>query len=319
MNSGKKSPQIIAGLAAAGGAFCVGTALGWSSPAAPRLIDEEQYFPISTSQWSWIASIVTVGCAISCIPIGYLMNKFGRKRTMMCLVVPFLIGWGLIIWAQNFMMMLIGRVFLGLAGGAFCITAPQYSAEIAEKEIRGSLGTMFQLLIALGILFVYIIGAYMSVFSMSIVCGICPIIFAIIFVFMPESPVYLMIQNQEYEAKKSLLWLRGKEYDPSDEIEELKMSLSDEMTEKVSFSVAIKERSSIIALVIGIGLLYFQQMCMINAILFYSTTIFGVSIAWSVLTESHRIPLCFHSRQQMLAFQQTCPQLSLVPCSSYLH
>ena len=277
MNSGRKAPQIIAGLSAAGGAFCVGTALGWSSPAAPRLIDEEQYFPISTSQWSWIASIVTVGCAISCIPIGYFMNKFGRKRTMMWLVVPFLIGWGLIIWAQNFAMMLIGRIFLGIAGGGFCISAPQYSAEIAEKEIRGSLGTAFQLLIALGILFVYVIGAYMSVFAMNIVCGICPIIFAVIFVFMPESPVYLMIKNQEYEARQSLMWLRGKEYDPSDEIEELKENLSNDMSEKVPFSAAIKERSSIIALVIGIGLLYFQQMCMINAILFYSTTIFGVS------------------------------------------
>lgn len=277
MNTGKKPPQIIAGLAASGGAFCVGTALGWSAPASPRLLEEEQYFPISTNQWSWIASMITVGCAISCIPIGYLMNKIGRKRTMLFLVIPFIIGWSLIIWAQNFIMMLIGRLFLGLAGGAFCISAPQYSAEIAEKDIRGALGTFFQLLIALGILFAYVIGAYMSVFAMSIVCGICPIVFAVIFVFMPESPVYLITNNKEYEAKKSLLWLRGKDYDPTDEINELKERLLEDSNEKVPFSVAIKERSSIIALVVGVGLMYFQQMCLINAILFYSTTIFAVS------------------------------------------
>jgi MFS family permease len=277
MSNTKKFPQVAAGLAAAGGAFCVGTALGWSSPASPRLVEEEQYFPITSDQWNWIASTVTIGCAISCIPIGYLMNKIGRKWTMMGLVVPFLLGWGLIIWAQNFAMMVTGRFFLGLAGGAFCISAPQYSAEIAEKEIRGAIGSFFQLLISLGILFSYVVGAFVSVFWLSVSCAIMPIVFAAIFVIMPESPTYLVIKNKNDQAVDSLKWLRGNHYDPSREIDELKANLSDEMNAKVPFSTAIKEHASISALVIGLGLLYFQQMCAINAILFYSTDIFAVS------------------------------------------
>lgn len=196
---------------------------------------------------------------------------------MMGLVIPFIIGWILIIWAQNFVMMLVGRFFLGLAGGAFCISAPQYSAEIAEKQIRGAIGSFFQLLISLGILFSYVVGAYLSVYVMSILCGIMPIIFGLVFIFMPESPTYLVIKNRNADAIKSLKWLRGNDYDPSSEIDELKEHMSQEMNEKVSFKDAIKERSSISALVIGLGLLYFQQMCAINAILFYATTIFSVS------------------------------------------
>jgi predicted MFS family arabinose efflux permease len=48
------------------------------------------------------------------------MVKFGRKWTMLSLVIPFIIGWSLVIWAQSFWMMLIGRVCIGIAGGAFC-------------------------------------------------------------------------------------------------------------------------------------------------------------------------------------------------------
>lgn len=106
--------QFKTALAASGGAFCAGTVLGWSSPAGPRLLNEIQYFPITAGQWSWITSIYNVGCAISCLVIGYLMDKFGRKMTMLGLVVPFLVGWSLLIWAVNFQMMLAGRFVLGL-------------------------------------------------------------------------------------------------------------------------------------------------------------------------------------------------------------
>lgn len=63
---------------------------GWSSPVGARVRDE---FNLSRNQWDWVGSIVTIGAAISCLPIGYLMKTFGRKWTMIGLVVPFLIGY----------------------------------------------------------------------------------------------------------------------------------------------------------------------------------------------------------------------------------
>ena len=129
-----KWTQIVAALSAAGGAVAVGTALGWAAPSGPRLIDgDDRYFSIDSRGFDWVSSIVTIGCAVSCLPIGILMKKFGRKPTMLSLVLPFVIGWALVIWAQNFAMLLAGRFFLGLAGGAFCVSAPQYSSEISEK------------------------------------------------------------------------------------------------------------------------------------------------------------------------------------------
>lgn len=120
-----------------------------------------------------------------CIPIGIIINYIGRKGSLLSLVVPFLIGWALIIWATHLSMLIIGRVFLGICCGGFCVAAPLFIGEIAQKEIRGTLGSFFQLNITIGILFVYAVGAGVNVFVLSIICGAIPLVFGAIFVFMP--------------------------------------------------------------------------------------------------------------------------------------
>lgn len=103
---------------------------------------------------------------------------------MLGLVLPFVVGWALLIWAQNVAMMIVARVFIGIAGGAFCVAAPVYIGEIAQKEIRGTLGSYFQLMITIGILFVYAVGAGVNVFWLSVICGIIPLLFGVIFFFI---------------------------------------------------------------------------------------------------------------------------------------
>ena len=278
MQQTSKWPQVVAGLSANGGAFAVGTALGWTAPAGPRLVEgDDQYFQISQSRFDWTASIIAIGCAVSCLPIGILMKKFGRKWSMISLVVPFLIGWSLVAWAQNFMMLLIGRFMIGLAGGAFCVSAPQYSSEIAEKEIRGIIGTFCVSMINVGILFVYIIGAFASVFWTSIACLIIPVIFGLVFFFMPESPVYLVAENRDEDAIKSFKWLRGNNYNPQNEIAELKFEILENSKRTSSLKEVLGKRATIHALLIGFGLMFFQQMSGINVVLFYSTFIFKVN------------------------------------------
>lgn len=67
-----------------------------------------------------------------------------------------------------------------------------YCGEIAEKSIRGTLGSLFQLLITTGILMVYILGAFTSPQVTSLICGIIPIVFGICIFFCPESPTFLV-------------------------------------------------------------------------------------------------------------------------------
>lgn len=85
------------------GAFALGTSLGWTSP----LVSEENNYINKVMKnytkdemrnaWSWIGALMPLGAALISIIIGYLIEKFGRKVTMLWLVVPFCIGWILII------------------------------------------------------------------------------------------------------------------------------------------------------------------------------------------------------------------------------
>ncbi|XP_067642413.1 facilitated trehalose transporter Tret1-2 homolog isoform X2 [Eurosta solidaginis] len=270
----KTLPQYVAALSAAGGAFAAGTLLGWTSPAGVELKTRTDDFQVSIDEFSWVGSAMTLGAACVCIPIGILINLIGRKLTMLLLVLPFTIGWGLLIWAQNVAMMYAARFLLGIAGGAFCVAAPLYTGEIAQKEIRGTLGSFFQLMITAGILFVYAIGAGLNVFWMSIVCGVIPIVFGLVFVFMPESPTYLVIKNKDEQAIKSIQWLRGKDYEYRAEIEELRDTQKKIKQDQVSWWEGLSRPVSRKALAISLGLMFFQQLCGINAVIFYSAQIF---------------------------------------------
>lgn len=171
-------------------------------------------------------------------------------------------------------MLLVGRFILGLAGGAFCIAAPLYGAEISEKEIRGLIGTFFKVMLNGGILFIYLIGPYVpDVTWINAICGSLSIVIGLIFLFMPESPVFLVMGNRIDEAKKSYKWLRGAQYDPQIEIDELQRELEESKKNKIDFRESMKMRSTKVAVLIGIGLMTFQQVNGINAVIFYSTDI----------------------------------------------
>lgn len=196
---------------------------------------------------------------------------------MLGLVAPFTIGWALIIWAQNLAMLIVARVLIGIAGGAFCVAAPMYIGEIAQKEIRGTLGSYFQLMITIGILFVYAVGAGVGVFSLSLICGIIPLVFGAVFFFMPETPTYLVMREKNSEASTALKWFRGAQYDPAEDIAELQNENEEQKANNLSVMEALGRTTSVRGLVIILGLMFFQQVSGINAVIFYTTDIFNAA------------------------------------------
>lgn len=270
----KKLPQILASAAAALGGYAFGLALGWPSPAASRF-NADTNFAITNSEFDNAASIITLGALISCLPVGALMKIIGRKYTMMVLVVPFLVGWVLVIWSSSLIMLLIGRFLLGIAGGAFCIAAPQYSSEVASKELRGTVGSFFQLLMVTGILVTYVIGAFISIKTTGILCFVMSIVFGIILFFIPESPLYLVQKKRDNDAAKSLKWLRGETYDPQYEINEMKAEIAAKEASKVSLVQVLKKRATIRALIVAFGLMLFQVCKQITEMRYLTSIVIG--------------------------------------------
>lgn len=94
---------------------------------------------------------------------------------------------------------------------------------------------------------------------------------------MPESPVFLTNAGELYKARKSLQWLRGKSYDIEDELRSIRDGIREANANKGSLSDIMKNKATSKALIITLGLMVFQQLSGINAVLFYAGNIFQES------------------------------------------
>lgn len=258
--------------------MAAGAVLGWTSP----ILDDVEHghfhnIPVSDSQMGWIGSFVTLGAMFMCFPTGLICDLIGRKTTLMLLIVPFGAGWFLIIWARSVLMLYFGRFILGTAVGACCVAAPLYTSEVAQKQIRGTLGSYFQLMVTIGILYVYIVGDALTINYYTIACAVCTLVFVVCFYFQPETPLYYIKKGKFEKAKESLIKLRGPEYDVTRELGLIESEVKENTESTFSYCEILKRKATLRAILITFGLMFFQQFSGINAIILYSSDIFQES------------------------------------------
>ncbi len=180
--------------------------------------------------------------------------------------------------APNVEVLIISRVLLGLAVGVASYTAPLYLSEIAPEKIRGSMISMYQLMITIGIL-----GAYLSdtAFSYSgawrwmLGVIIIPAILLLIGVFfLPDSPRWFAAKRRFHDAERVLLRLRDTSAEAKRELDEIRESLQ----VKQSGWALFKENSNFRrAVFLGILLQVMQQFTGMNVIMYYAPKIFELA------------------------------------------
>lgn len=259
-------------------AFASGVVLGWTSPISKELENGTYHnISINADEMGWIGSFVTLGAMTMCFPFGIICDLIGRRAALLLLIIPFSIGWSLIVWANSLLMLYIGRFITGMAAGACCVAAPLYTSEIAQKEIRGTLGSYFQLMVTIGIFFAYLVGKFASVSQYTVICAMTPFIFFIFFVFQPESPLYSLKKAKVESARNALLRLRGCNYNVDSEIDNIKSVLESSMQSSSSIAESLRKTAFRKAFIIALALMFFQQLSGINAIIFYTSDIFSAS------------------------------------------
>lgn len=166
---------------------------------------------------------------------------------------------------------MIGRFLCGISAGCYSYILPIYTGEISSNEFRGGLLSLFQGSVNFGVLFVFSLGHFTNFFVLNVTCGSLTILYSICFLLMPESPALLVAHNRENDAKDSLILLNGKHFDAAAQIETLRKQNE---VKKKTFVEVFKTKATMKAFVIIMFQFFFFQMCGINVILFYSTTIF---------------------------------------------
>jgi SP family facilitated glucose transporter-like MFS transporter 8 len=77
----------------------------------------------------------------------------------------------------------------------------------------------------IGILYAYLVGVAGHYMLLNLTCLAVPIVFVLLFIWMPETPQYLLSKDKGAEAVKSLQWLRGKGHNVDHELQQLKVRI----------------------------------------------------------------------------------------------
>lgn len=99
---------------------------------------------IDSVLFSVLQSIVTIGAAIGGLLGGWMVDKIGRKLSLMFCALPYIFGFTIVIAAQNVWMLYLGRVLTGLASGVTSLVVPVSNMECLllcyqlKLKVRGS-------------------------------------------------------------------------------------------------------------------------------------------------------------------------------------
>lgn len=149
---------IIAVIAATGG-LLFGFDTGVISGAIPFF---QKDFNIDESMIELITSSGLLGAILGALFCGKVTDRLGRKKVILASAVIFAIG---AIWsghAVNVWNLIAARLFLGIAIGVSSFAVPLYIAEISPAKVRGTLVSMFQLMITIGVLVSYLSDLYFA-------------------------------------------------------------------------------------------------------------------------------------------------------------
>lgn len=244
---------------------------GYTSPIQASLIED---LGLTVSQFSFFGSISNIGGMAGAFVSGLLADILGRKGALIAAAVPNVCGWVVVALAEGVYTLYIGRILLGFGVGMISFIVPIYIGETAPMQLRGTLGTANQFSVTFGILLAYLIGMAVSWRALAVV-GAMPCALLIIgLFFIPESPRWLAKSGRSVQFKAALKALRGQKSDIVVEAEDIEESVASDNRQPQVKLVDLLQRQYLKPLTISVGLLSLQQLGGINALVFYSGTIF---------------------------------------------
>lgn len=262
---------LFAVVVAAFGGFLYGFQTGVISGA---LLFLSSSFHLNVIDEGMVVSILLIGGLFGSLIAGMLVDRIGRKWTMILTSLIFLIGPAVVSLCDSYEWLLLGRFIGGIGMGIIVIAAPLYLAETSPTAYRGAFVSLFQLAIAIGILFSFFVnylftesGDWRQMFAMGIVPALLQMLALF---FLPETPAWLFKHGLEKRALKVLGKLR-KDTHWKAQVEGMKTSSKAHKEGAWKFLFSSKLR---MILVVGAVLCALQQITGINVVIFYAPKIF---------------------------------------------
>lgn len=266
---------------------------------------------------SWIVGVVNAAPYIASAACGCwlsdpLNNYLGRRGTifvtaLILIATPIASG-----FTHSWQTLFVVRLILGIGMGAKGSTVPVYAAENSPPQIRGALVMGWQLWTAFGIFIGFAANIIVEntgkiAWRLQLGSAFIPAVPLAICIFLcPESPRWLMKKNRYPDAYRSLLRLRHSPLQAARDLYYIHVQLAEEnkiirgsnyfVRFSELFTIPRVRRATLAAHTVMLA----QQMCGINIIAFYSSTVF--SEAGYTARQSLLISLGFGAVNFLFAF-----------------
>ncbi|XP_064605686.1 solute carrier family 2, facilitated glucose transporter member 12-like isoform X2 [Liolophura sinensis] len=267
---------VLSSVAAAIGGLLFGYDVGIVSGAILQL-RRPDVFNLSCLLQELVVSSMLLGAVLGSLCGGFMVDRFGRKVTIIFNAVVFILGAITLAAAPNYSLLIVGRVIVGFGVSVSAIGECIYISEIAPPTKRGLLVSLNELGITLGVLLAYLVNyifidrndGWRYMFGLSIIPAAVQ---GVAMLCLPKSPRYLMLAQKEAEAEKILQKIRRKQ-DVSIELTTIRLSILSEKNRTLCelFGKKFNMRGRML---IGAGLVFFQQATGQPNVLYYAPTIF---------------------------------------------
>ena len=219
---------------------------------------------------------LALGAIIGCLIAGSVAEKYGRRYGLLTAASIFAISSIGMATANNLTLFIFARFIAGIGVGMASMLSPLYIAEVTPSHIRGRMVAINQLTIVIGILVTNLINyslrdngteAWRWMFGLGVVPSS---LFIIGVLWLPESPRWLLQVGKRDKAQKILSKIGGGNYAAESLISMDKTIIAHS---KISYR-AVFGKAVFPAVLIGIGLAVFQQLCGINVVFNYTAVLF---------------------------------------------
>ncbi|XP_039053794.1 probable plastidic glucose transporter 3 isoform X1 [Hibiscus syriacus] len=246
-------------------------------------ISNDLHFNGNTMAEGLVVSICLGGAFAGSTFSGFIVDRIGFRRAFQLCALPMIIGSSMSATAKDLWGILLGRLFVGAGMGLGPALASLYVTEVSPAYVRGTYGSFLQIATALGLMGALLIGSpsketegwWRICFWVS---AVPPALLALSIDFSPESPHWLFKKGRAADAEAAFERLFGGPYVKGAMVDLSKSDRGDEAeTVKLSELLYGHHRKVIF---IGSTLFGLQQLSGINAIFFFSSTVFknaGVS------------------------------------------
>lgn len=255
------------------GGYLFGFDFAVISGALPFL---REAFQLNAWWEGFLTGSLALGCIVGCLIAGNLADRYGRRPGLMLAALIFSVSSLGMAFSGSLALFVAMRFAAGIGVGMASMLSPMYIAEVSPAAVRGRNVAINQLTIVIGILVTNVVNYFLAgkgvdAWRWMFGLGVVPsLLFLAGVSWLPESPRWLIKAGREENARKIMAKIGDAQF-AATTVAGIKDSLRDVAPPSYRAVFGKKVRP---AITIGILLAVFQQLCGINVVFNYTSTIF---------------------------------------------